>query len=835
MRALRMLVAATVALLGCGGSTEPPAPEPVVSPVATVLISAPTGPLDVGSTLTLSAQVRDAAGALLTGRTLSWATSNATVAAVSSTGMVTAIAAGSALISASVDGKSGSTLVTVAATPVAAVSIVPPADLVVAGQVTPLAVVVSDGSGNPLAGRRVTWNSSTPAIATVDGTGRLTALSPGTTTITALCEGVSASTSIVVSAPAGSSPPTITSITPATLTPGATMTIAGAHFLTSGVNALTVAGLPIAVTNASATELTATLPVAGLPCASAQPVAVTLATTGGSATTNHPLAVAVSRALKVGDSFIVGAASGAIACNELPAGGSYLVSVFNANPSATTTTRFEFRGTSGATPSRGPVAGPPVAEATLSSRALSTRPRASVSDDAHLGRLEDDLALLARLGAPRRVRGPSLSRSGVPQVPTTVGAKTTLHYHYNSCSATGFSTITVRVVYVGPDVIVVEDVAGPLAGSIDADLITLAKEFETRSLPLLLNFGDPLAYDAQTDANGKLIVLFTPKVNSQSQNLLGFVAGCDLYPPGQDPTVAASNQAEIFYARTVTDTSPTSTALSGRTQWKRQMPATMMHEAKHIASYAERLSRGAAQFEQIWLEEATAQGASELYGRAIHGNGWRSDALYAPTLSCESRPTTPSCDGGVIAMGNHFAFLSDYLQNFENKSILSGTDDNDIYGSAWMFVRWAADTYGGTDEGAFFRGLVQSASRTGVANVEFVTGRTFTQLLAEFTLMLAGDNLPNVSAPFVEPSWNLPDVFAGYAELGTHPSAPLAMREATGGSFTISGRFLKGGGAVLLKLGAAAPGATQLLDLRSTLTTPLSTASPIGMGVVRVQ
>ena len=186
-------------------------------------------------------------------------------------------------------------------------------------------------------------------------------------------------------------------------------------------------------------------------------------------------------------------------------------------------------------------------------------------------------------------------------------------------------------------------------------------------------------------------------------------------------------------------------------------------------------------------------------------------------------------------MGNHFAFLSDYLQNFENKSMLSGTDDSDIYGSAWMFVRWAADIYGGADEGAFFRSLVQSSTRIGTANIEAATGRNFAQLLAEFSLMLAVDNVPGATSPFVEPSWNLPDVFAGYAELGTHPSAPLAMRESSGGSFSVSGRVLKGGGATILKLGAAAPGATQLLDLRSTATTPLSTSSPIGMAVLRVQ
>jgi hypothetical protein len=79
------------------------------------------------------------------------------------------------------------------------------------------------------------------------------------------------------------------------------------------------------------------------------------------------------------------------------------------------------------------------------------------------------------------------------------------------------------------------------------------------------------------------------------------------------------------------------------------------------------------------------------------------------------------------------------------------------------------DTYGGSDEGAFLRRLVQTRALSGTANVEAVSGRPFAQLLAEFTLMLAADNLPNVTGPFVEPSWNLPDIFAGFAELGSRP------------------------------------------------------------------
>ena len=832
MRSLALL--SLLAVTACGGSTEPPAPPPATSTVSSVQIAS-AGPIDVGATVTLSATVRDATGAVVTGKALSWASSNTAIASVSSAGTVTGVGPGSVSISASVEGKVGSIGLTVIAPTVATVTIVPPADTVVAGQDYAIGVVVKDQPGNALSGRRVTWSSSAPSVASIDNTGRLTTHTPGATTITALCEGISASASIVIAAPAGSSPPAIASIAPATLVPGATMTITGSHFVPAGLNTVTVGGIPLQAATATATELTVALPIAGLPCASTQPVTVTVATTGGSASAKQPLSVATKRTLAVGESFILDAANGSIACNELDSGGSYLISVFNASPAANTTARFDFRGSpGGVATSRGPIADAPIA-GSLARRAISSPPGALSTDlGAHLERLDADLALFSRLGAPRRSRGPSFSRSSVPQVPITVGATTSLHYHYNSCTATGFSTITGRVVYVGPKVIVVEDVAGPLAGQIDADLVGLAKEFESRSFPILLDFGDPLAYDSQTDNNGRLVMLFTPKVNIQSQNLLGFVAGCDLYPPGQDPSVAASNQAEILYARTVTDTSPTSTALSGRTLWKRQMPATMIHEAKHIASYAERLARGSTQFEQIWLEEATAQAASELYGRAIHGNTWRSDAPYNPTIWCEARPTTPSCDGGVIAMGNHFAFLSDYLQNFENKSILS-FDDNDIYGSAWMFVRWAADIYGGADEAAFFKSLVQTPAGSGTTNIEAATGKTFAQLLAEFTLMLAEDNVPNAPLPYVEPSWNLPDVFAGYAELGTLPSTPLAMRQSQSGTFALTSRALKGGGAMILSLTAGAPGATQILDLRASATTPLTTSSPIGMAVLRVR
>jgi hypothetical protein len=828
---MRVVIAAVLLalILACGGEGRTTGPDRPSGPaVASLTLSEPGGALQVGATLTLVANIRDASGAAITGRAATWTTSDPAVASVSN-GVVKGVSPGTAMITATVDGKSAGTQVTVVPASVAAVSIAPLAPAPVAGTATPLTVVLKASDSTVLSGRAITYTSSQPLVAKVNGLGQLVATSPGTTTIAATSERVTGTLVVSVVAPAGSVAPTITSISPASLAPGISATLDGSGFLAA--SAVTIGGVAAAVVATSPTSLTIVVPAAGLPCQSAQDAPVTVATVGGMATVNHPLGVAAPRALAVGESFVTDA-SGPIGCNELPAGGSYIVTVFNGATSATTTARFDLRGSAGPSTARVPATQPVAAIVPTDGRPGGGSP----AQRAHIDRLEEDRALMERLGAPRRtVHAPSYSRSSSVPVPLAVGSTTTIKYHYSSCSAAATTNITARVVYVGAHSVVLEDVAGPLAGTLDADLVALADQFEQVSYPLLLDFGDPLAYDARTDGNGHIVILFTPSVNASAGNLLGFVAACDLYPMQTDPTVAGSNEGEIFYARTVTDTSSTSTSLNGRPEWLRQMPATMIHEAKHIISYAERLSRGATVFEQTWLEEGTAQIASELFGRTLHGNGWRSDAGYAPSLLCEAQPTTAGCGSGALVMTNHFTFLTNYLRLFQSKSVLSGAEDSDIYGSAWLFARWLTDTYGGADEGTFLRSLVQTSTLAGAANVEAATGKKFSQLLAEFSLMVAADNLPNVTGPFVEPSWNLPDVFLGLSSTGSQPPAPLSLRQKSGGSFSVASRSLKGGGAVLIRIDAGGAGATQLLDLRASLSTPLTSASTIGLGVLRIQ
>ena len=90
----------------------------VRTPVSAVVVTPTTAELILGGApLQLTAVTRSAAGAALSGRTVAWLSNNPAVATVSSTGVVTGIAAGSATIAATSEGISGSATVQVSLNP----------------------------------------------------------------------------------------------------------------------------------------------------------------------------------------------------------------------------------------------------------------------------------------------------------------------------------------------------------------------------------------------------------------------------------------------------------------------------------------------------------------------------------------------------------------------------------------------------------------------------------------------------------------------------------------------------------------------------------------------
>jgi hypothetical protein len=82
--------------------------KPLASPIANVAVALDSPSLGIGHSAKANATVKDSAGNLLIGQLVTWASLAPTVATVSSTGMVTAVAAGSATIEARAAGQAGS-------------------------------------------------------------------------------------------------------------------------------------------------------------------------------------------------------------------------------------------------------------------------------------------------------------------------------------------------------------------------------------------------------------------------------------------------------------------------------------------------------------------------------------------------------------------------------------------------------------------------------------------------------------------------------------------------------------------------------------------------------
>src|SRR5947199_1335212 len=172
-------------------------------PVASVTVSPASASVQAGQTVQLTATPKDAKGNALTGRTVTWASSNTSVGTVNASGLVTGVVAGSTTITATSEGKSGTSAVTVTAAPVpvASVTVSPATAAVFVGQTTQLTATPKDANGNTLTGRTITWASSPSSIAGVNGSGLAAGVAVGSATITATSEGKSGTSTITVTTP----------------------------------------------------------------------------------------------------------------------------------------------------------------------------------------------------------------------------------------------------------------------------------------------------------------------------------------------------------------------------------------------------------------------------------------------------------------------------------------------------------------------------------------------------------------------------------------------------------------------------------------------------------
>jgi uncharacterized protein YjdB len=167
-------------------------------PVATVAVTPSTSSLVIGATVQLSATTKDAAGNTLTGRTVTWTTSDQSIASVDGNGLVTANAIGSAAITATSETKTATAQITVTVAPVATVAVAPSSVSILQGGTTQLTATTSDATGRVLTGRTVSWSSSDQTKATVDQNGLVTGVSYGEVIITATSETKTGSATVKV-------------------------------------------------------------------------------------------------------------------------------------------------------------------------------------------------------------------------------------------------------------------------------------------------------------------------------------------------------------------------------------------------------------------------------------------------------------------------------------------------------------------------------------------------------------------------------------------------------------------------------------------------------------
>ena len=168
--------------------------------VARVTVSPASRSLEVTKALQLTASITDIRGRAIPGKVATWTSSNPNVATVSSTGRVQTVALGTATITATCDGQSGTSVITVTPINVATIAVVPATTTLLAGQGLSLSLQLADSLGRPLttAGRTIAWRSATPAIATVDSVGRVTAIAPGVVDVSATTNGKTGTATLTV-------------------------------------------------------------------------------------------------------------------------------------------------------------------------------------------------------------------------------------------------------------------------------------------------------------------------------------------------------------------------------------------------------------------------------------------------------------------------------------------------------------------------------------------------------------------------------------------------------------------------------------------------------------
>jgi hypothetical protein len=353
--------------------------------------------------------------------------------------------------------------------------------------------------------------------------------------------------------------------------------------------------------------------------------------------------------------------------------------------------------------------------------------------DAQLRRQEAAWAATPR----RRADVPSLSvRGTAPEEPALLRRFSVLN---TLDEPPAFSGVGARLRFSGSRVLVYVDTLAETAFA-EAELRALGALYDQTLVGAVTSaFGD----GSDIDANGRVIFLLTPTVNSMVSAARcassGFVRGF-FYNNDLGGTTATSNRGEVIYGFVPDETGRWSCPHS-KTEVLSNLAPTFMHELQHMISFGEHAIERGGTTEEAWLNEGLSHMAEEI-GSLVYETRF-------PAPSGRAQPSQLFPDSAAPFITPNVLYSYRYLFSSATYSLTNCAPGTFCSlaerGGVWLYLRWLADQQGD----GLFRKLVETRL-TGRANIEAAMARPTAALLGDFAMAVSADSLigmPKSSAP----------------------------------------------------------------------------------------
>lgn len=321
-----------------------------------------------------------------------------------------------------------------------------------------------------------------------------------------------------------------------------------------------------------------------------------------------------------------------------------------------------------------------------------------------------------------------------------------------------FTKIWARVRYISDHALVYVEEDVPAGGFTELDLEAMVQDFDNPVYPVIT---EAFGHESDLDDNDRVIILLTTAVNrltppGSSGFVGGFFFGLDLLPER-----SGSNKGEIFYAL-VPDPGGQEGPVISRQTALNTIPAVLAHEFEHMVHFNQRmLLRGAASQEALWLSEALAQMAEDLVGQAFE--------------NAHQLPKAYQYRAGNWIRAQRF------LNAPGQVSVLASLSPGTLAerGAGWLLLK---QVLGRTSQEGFLANLVSTVA-SGIENLTGETGLPWETLVADWagSLYLDGTGVP------VRPGLNVAGVNLRDALSGSDGSYPLRALAFGGQSALFSG------------------------------------------------